>query len=123
VALELEALVDAHRSFEGRAELDEFGGRHDVSAPVEVALRRAVQEGLTNARKHAPGATVTVRLAWSDEAVEATISNPLRGVTSAAGGGHGLLGMRERFATLPGGAVVSGIESGRFVVTVGAKTT
>jgi signal transduction histidine kinase len=122
VALEVEALVDAHRSFEGRAELEEVGARHEVSAQVEVALRRAVQEGLTNARKHAPGAAVNVRLAWSRDGIEATISNPLRAGGPASGGGHGLLGMRERFATLPGGAVESGIESGRFVVRVGAKT-
>jgi signal transduction histidine kinase len=93
-----------------------------VSDSVELALRRAVQESLTNARKHAPGARVTLSLTWNDGDVAAVISNPLRPGVSASGGGHGLLGMRERFATLPGGAVTSGVEAGNFVVSVRVKT-
>ena len=123
VEQDIEALVDAHRSLGGRAAFTEVGTRRDVSESLELALRRAVQEGLTNARKHAPGAAVNLRLAWSEGAVEATISNPLRPTASATGGGHGLLGMRERFAGLPGGAVTSGVQSGEFVVSVKAKTT
>jgi signal transduction histidine kinase len=119
---DIEALVDAHRSLGGRAAFTEVGARREVTESLELALRRAVQEGLTNARKHAPGAAVNLRLAWSDGAVEATISNPLRPTARATGGGHGLLGMRERFASLPGGAVTSGVQSGEFVVTVRANT-
>ncbi|HEY5231748.1 MAG TPA: histidine kinase [Galbitalea sp.] len=119
---DVSALVDAHRSLGGRVELRERGVPHEVSESVEVALRRAVQEGLTNARKHAPGARVTVILTWTDGFVEAVISNPLRAGVRAAGGGHGLVGMRERFAALPGGTVTSGTEAGNFVVTAKAKT-
>jgi signal transduction histidine kinase len=119
---DVSSLIDAHRSLGGRAELIEAGTPHDVSDSVELALRRAVQESLTNARKHAPGARVTLSLTWKEGDVAAVISNPLRPGVSAGGGGHGLLGMRERFATLPGGAVTSGVEAGNFVVSVRAKT-
>ena len=122
VAQDIEALVDAHRSLGGKAAFTEVGTRGEVSESLELALRRAVQEGLTNARKHAPGAAVNLRLEWSERAVGATISNPLRPTASTTGGGHGLLGMRERFAGLPGGAVTSGVQSGEFVVSVKAKT-
>ena len=115
-------LIDAHRSLGGKVELIESGTPHEVSESLELALRRAVQEGLTNARKHAPGARVTLSLNWNDDDVAAIISNPLRPGVSGGGGGHGLLGMRDRFAKLPGGAVTSGVEAGNFVVSVRAKT-
>ncbi len=119
---DVSALLDAHRSLGGRVELIESGTPHAVSESLELALRRAVQEGLTNARKHAPGARVTLTLRWNEGDVEAVICNPLRPGVSAGGGGHGLLGMRERFAKLPGGSVTSEVEAGNFVVSVRAKT-
>jgi signal transduction histidine kinase len=119
---DVSALVEAHRSLGGRVELVESGTPKEVTESVELALRRAVQEGLTNARKHAPGARVTLTLSWSDDDVTAVLCNPLRPGVSAGGGGHGLLGMRERFAKLPGGSVTSEVEAGNFVVSVRAKT-
>ncbi|MEJ1231052.1 MAG: histidine kinase [Galbitalea sp.] len=123
---DVDALLEAHRSLSGSARLTETGTRTSVSEALELALRRAVQEGLTNARKHAPGAPVTVALRWGGDGVDVEISNPVTGSSRAGAsvstGGHGLVGMRERFAALPGGAVSSGIRAGRFVVTVRAKT-
>jgi signal transduction histidine kinase len=134
VVADVAALVTAHDSLGGTSGLRQVGTGRAVSKPVELALRRAVQEGLTNARKHAPGARVDVVLTWADNSVQLEISNPL-GVTNAlsitnplgmsAGspsGGHGLVGMRERFAALPGGSASAGSSGGRFVVTVKAAT-
>jgi signal transduction histidine kinase len=124
---DLSAFVAAHVSLGGTAELSQIGVGHDVSKPVDLALRRAVQEGLTNARKHAPGAGVDVVLRWNADSVQLEISNPV-GATpgpSTPGpptGGHGLVGMRERFAALPGGAASVERAAGRFVVTVRAGT-
>jgi signal transduction histidine kinase len=123
VASDVSALVMAHESLGGIARLVETGTRADVSGPLALALRRAVQEGLTNARKHAPGAPVAVRLEWQPTGVIVEISNPLAKAARAAGGGHGLVGMRERFSALPGGTVTSGVADGRFVVTARATTT
>jgi signal transduction histidine kinase len=67
-----------------------------------------VQELLTNSRRHAPGATVTLRFAWEDDSLCVTATTPpgpaTRGVPPDAGGGHGLAGMRER-VTAAGGTM------------------
>ncbi|HEX4441931.1 MAG TPA: histidine kinase [Galbitalea sp.] len=122
VAADIEALVDAHRTLGGIARFVEKGRRGEVTGPLANALRRAVQEGLTNARKHAPGKPVTVSLLWRSDGVGVEISNPVGAIEQASGGGHGLVGMRDRFSALPGGAVTSGVNAGRFVVTAQAAT-
>jgi signal transduction histidine kinase len=68
---------------------------------------RIVQEGLTNARKHAPGVTVAVELAGSEEhGIDITIRNPARSLARSTavtpGAGLGLVGLAER-AKLAGG--------------------
>ena len=122
VVADISAVVTAHDSLGGTARLHQLGRGRDVSKPVELALRRAVQEGLTNARKHAPGARVDVDLTWTADSVELRISNPLGAMAMNAGGGHGLIGMRERFAALPGGSATAGGSGNNFVVTVKAST-
>ncbi|WP_067564531.1 sensor histidine kinase [Nocardia acidivorans] len=91
-----------------------------VSEQVAVALARAVQEALTNARKHAPGQPVT--LVRHDEAddIEFRVSNqvvPHIGSLARSGAGAGLLGMRERIAAV-GGTVTAGKEDGRWTVRI-----
>jgi signal transduction histidine kinase len=78
---------------------------------VERAAYRTVQEALTNVRKHAAGAKVEVRLSSYDGALEVEVINgPPPSVAPAErlpGGGHGLLGLRER-AELLGGSLLAG---------------
>ncbi|MES2170517.1 MAG: sensor histidine kinase, partial [Actinomycetota bacterium] len=75
------------------------------------------QEALTNARKHAPGMPVFVTVHWSDTSVSLEVSNALSGRTQdAPGGGHGIEGMRERFAALPGSVLSAESTGGRFAV-------
>ena len=122
VVADVAALVTAHDSLGGTAELRQVGEGSDVSKRVEQALRRAVQEGLTNARKHAPGQRVDVLLTWTAGWVELQITNPVAAKTPSPDGGHGLIGMRERFAILPGGSVSAGKSGKNFIVTVKAST-
>jgi signal transduction histidine kinase len=129
LAEEIFALLDAHRSMGGEVEFAEAGARHDLGGQLATALRRAVQEGLTNARKHAPGQRVSVRLDWGAGDVALRIENPVAvrrastgSATDNSGGGHGLVGMRERFAALPGGVATAAVESGAFVVRAGGET-
>jgi len=122
VVADVSALVTAHDSLGGTAKLRQVGVGRDVTTPVELALRRAVQEGLTNARKHAPGERVEVVLTWSADSVELQITNPLGLSRATPGGGHGLVGMRERFAALPGGSASAARSGDDFVVTVTAST-
>ncbi len=77
---------------------------------------RIVQEGLTNARKHAPGVTVMVDVAGSPgDGVDIRVRNPARsnGVSRTPGAGLGLVGLGER-AKLAGGRLESRRDSGVF---------
>jgi signal transduction histidine kinase len=80
-----------------------------VPPVVGTTIYRIVQEGLTNVRKHAVGATCRIGIHGVDERVRIDISNdPGRGAPyDAAGPGHGLVGMRER-VELCGGTLVAG---------------
>jgi signal transduction histidine kinase len=73
---------------------------------LELIAYRIVQEALTNARRHAPGAAVDVELEYADEALHLRVRDNGPGYHPAATGvpapGHGLLGMRERAATVGG---------------------
>jgi signal transduction histidine kinase len=122
VVADVSALVTAHDSLGGEARLRQSGAGRDVTTPVELALRRAVQEGLTNARKHAPGERVDVVLTWSIDSVELQITNHVGHPRATPSGGHGLVGMRERFASLPGGSASAARSGDDFVVTVRAST-
>ncbi|GLZ13878.1 two-component sensor histidine kinase [Actinomadura sp. NBRC 104425] len=82
------------------------------SVPTSVGRHafRVVQEGLTNARKHAPGCRVRVRLAAAESGLAIEIVNPLpagRAATALPGAGAGLIGLRER-AELVGGRLEHG---------------
>jgi len=74
-----------------------------------LAAYRIVQESLTNTRKHAgPGAAARVRLRYTAEALELTVSDDGLGAAATAdGAGHGLTGMAER-AAMYGGSVLAG---------------
>jgi signal transduction histidine kinase len=80
---------------------------------VDLAAYRVVQEALTNARRHAPGAQATVTVRVDDQGVRVAVANgPPAGPAAGApaddlGGGRGLAGMRER-VQLAGGVLSAG---------------
>jgi signal transduction histidine kinase len=115
---QIEALVGAACATGQDAELDVEGVARPVDAAVDLAGYRIVQEALTNAARHASGAAVRVRVRWTATSVELTVDNdPAVGVvTSRLGGGHGLLGMRERAAAASGTVDVGAREDGGFRV-------
>ncbi|MBH0781376.1 sensor histidine kinase [Nocardia bovistercoris] len=79
-----------------------------VSAAVGLALYRIGQESLANVVKHAPGATVTVRLTVDSDAARLTVSNTMpHGPARNRGTGMGVSGMRQR-AELLGGRLGAG---------------
>ncbi|MFF7649621.1 sensor histidine kinase [Streptomyces sp. NPDC007983] len=91
----------------------------DTGPPPLVArvAYRVVQETLTNAAKHAPGAAVTVRLVYGEEETVVRVENAEAGGAGqrARSGGHGLSGLDER-VTLAGGSFAYGPEGGGFAV-------
>jgi signal transduction histidine kinase len=107
---------------------------HGIDGPVcplpptaELTAYRVIQESLTNAGKHAAGATVRVLLSFRPEALHVTVEDdgtdpapPPAGNGSPParnGTGHGIVGMRERVAALGGTLDTGGRPGGGFRVT------
>jgi signal transduction histidine kinase len=134
---QLAGLIDAAR------DASAAGARLIISGPVapldpgvELAAYRIVQEALTNARRHAPGAAVDVELRYGTDALRLRVRDngpgPLggpgtpadgaeRGWEQDAGGpgqpgGHGLLGMRERAFSVGGALYTGAAPGGGFLV-------
>ena len=98
------------------------GSRRQIPPGVGVSIYRIVQESLSNALRHAPGAAVTVQLIYRDAppALGVRIEN---GPAPSAlppdewrGARHGLVGMRERVAMLRGTLTAEPTANGGFVV-------
>jgi signal transduction histidine kinase len=86
------------------------GPERPLTAAVDLAAYRIIQESLTNAIRHAGPATATVTLAYDENELRVEVADTGRGLAPAAGAqetGHGLTGMRERAASV-GGTVHAG---------------
>jgi signal transduction histidine kinase len=110
-------LVDTARDAGANVRLILQGKVVALPAGIDLAAYRIVQEGLTNTRRHAPGADVDVEVTYGDDVVTLRVRDYAPG---PAGGellpGHGLVGMRDR-ATLTGGTFSAGAaDGGGFVV-------
>ncbi|GAB7048822.1 sensor histidine kinase [Catenuloplanes indicus] len=103
---DLTALVEESRAAGTRVTLELPDGPENPPDAVGRTAYRMVQEGLTNARKHAPGALVTVSVAGvpgSGLTIRVRNPGPLTvGAPVLPGAGTGLVGLTER-ATLAGG--------------------
>jgi signal transduction histidine kinase len=97
-------LVDETRANSGVSTRLIVSGRVAALDPgVELTAYRIVQESLTNACRHAPGAAIDVELRYTDDALHLRVRDIGPGPScDAPTGGHGLLGMRERVATIGG---------------------
>ncbi|GAA1273998.1 hypothetical protein GCM10009677_29040 [Sphaerisporangium rubeum] len=94
----------------------EWRGERHLPPTVEVAVRRVVQEALTNAAKHAAGAAVQVRLATSDGTTAVTVTNALSGNARRGRGTRtGLSGLREH-VRLVGGTFHAGPSEHEFEI-------
>ncbi|MEV4225337.1 sensor histidine kinase [Nonomuraea sp. NPDC049725] len=103
---ELNALVDEAREAAGSAtRLILTGPPVPLDPGVELAAYRIVQEALTNARRHAPGAAVDVELHYGGGLLRVRVRDNGPGGPGgpgSPGGGHGLTGMRERAVAVGG---------------------
>lgn len=89
----------------------------ELPRALEHTVFRIVQEGLTNAAKHAPGAPVTITITGGPgDTMLLQISNPLGVGTVTPGAGLGLVGIAERVRLL-NGSFEHGGRSGRFVLS------
>ena len=112
-----ELVDDARDASRAETRLIVRGRLPPVDPGVELAAYRIVQEALTNARRHAPGAAVDVELYCAGDALQVRIRDNGPGPPPAPPpGGHGLLGMRERAASVGGELHTSPAPGGGFLI-------
>jgi signal transduction histidine kinase len=95
------------------------GDVDDLPRPMSGAVFRTVQEGVTNALKHAPGAPISIEVERSPDRLRAVVTNglatpvtdPREPALRRSGGGYGLEGMRGRLEAL-GGTLAAGPDAG-----------
>ena len=87
-------------------------GRRSRCRRAWISAYRIVQEALTNVLKHRAEAAARVLLEYGDDALGVTISNDGTTVVNGQGGGHGLIGIRERVAVVGGEVTAGPVDSG-----------
>jgi signal transduction histidine kinase len=120
---QLASLADQYRTVgEPAVDFEVSGEARQIPAEAGVAAYRTAQEALTNARKHAPGEPVTMRLGYEPDEITLSVVNPMppQGADrplADTGAGFGLVGLRER-AGLAGGSFEAGPDAGNWQVTL-----
>jgi signal transduction histidine kinase len=118
---DLPALVDAARQAGAPVEFSAPTALGQVPAGVGVCAYRIVQESLSNASQHAPGAPITVSIDTGRGAVVLRVANGPGGhpapYATEHRPGHGLTGMHERVALLGGSLTAGTAPDGGFVVS------
>jgi signal transduction histidine kinase len=106
---DIPALVHALHEAGRTVNLQILGDPPTVAASIEVAVYRVVQEALTNAVRYAGDATIDVQLIYAPHAITVFVDDDGPGAAAIGrpGGGHGLVGMAERLATI-GGSLEAG---------------
>ncbi|MEV6330360.1 histidine kinase [Streptomyces sp. NPDC051909] len=109
----IEGLVTAARAAGTAIGLIRHGEARTLAPAVDHAAYRIVQEGLTNAYKHAPGAPISVEVRYEPDAfvVEVLNERTEEAPSHVVSGGQGLTGLHER-ARLVGGIVHAGPADG-----------
>jgi signal transduction histidine kinase len=97
------------------------GEPRPLMSGVDMSAYRIVQEALTNSLKHAGPAHARVMLRWGEHDLRLEVVDDGRGLAADApvsnGGGHGLVGMRERVALFGGELQAGPRKGGGYVVS------
>ena len=115
----LEELIEGARRAGLLVESRVVGLPRGISAGVDLSAYRIVQEALSNAARYAPGSTVSVCVRYDADTLVVSIRDggADTDVTLETGGGHGLVGMRERVTMLGGSLTTGPGDKGGFAVT------
>jgi len=116
----LGSLVERARAAGLPVNLEVHGDRPELTAGLDLAAYRVLQEALTNVIKHGGCAPTDVRVHYRADAVEVLVSDRGNGPVDArlAGSGHGLVGMRERVRMYGGELQAGRRRGGGFEVSV-----
>ncbi|GAA1278416.1 hypothetical protein Psi02_60290 [Planotetraspora silvatica] len=111
----------------GDVDLDIVGEDKELPQAVDVSAYRIIQESLTNARTHAPGARVSIEITYRPTLLALRIADDGPGPSAQEDTadrpretpGHGLIGMRERAVALGGWFVAGPAPAGGFLIQAG----
>jgi signal transduction histidine kinase len=93
------------------------GDRFPLPGGVDISAYRIVQEGLTNALKHANATQAEVSLRYAPDQLSIEVRDNGRGAAHGSGSGHGLVGIRERVRLYEGEMTTSTPAGGGFLLT------
>lgn len=99
---EISSLVEQSRASGASVRLTMTGSTSGVPVMIGLAAYRIVQESLSNALRHSPGAPVEVRMSTAEPEIELSVSNGPGSHRPSSGDGTGLAGIRERVALVGG---------------------
>jgi len=92
------------------------GDRFPLPRAIDLSAYRIIQEGLTNALKHAHASHADVTVQYGSNELQIEIRDDGRGTSTTDGPGHGLVGMRERVKIYGGEMTTGSASGGGFVV-------
>ncbi|NUR47667.1 MAG: sensor histidine kinase [Hamadaea sp.] len=101
-----------------KVEAETLGRRPTLPATVELSAYRIIQEALTNVMRHSSARTATLVIQYADRAVTVGVADPGPASPKPEGheGGHGLIGIQERAASVGGVATARPDGRGGFEV-------
>jgi signal transduction histidine kinase len=114
---DLEALVDRVERAGLPVRLHVYGDRHPLPRAIDLSSYRIVQEGLTNALKHAQATQADVTVRYRPNRVELEVRDDGKSAASGDGSGHGLVGIRERVKIYGGDMSAGPSPDGGFVLS------
>jgi signal transduction histidine kinase len=116
---DLDNLVERTAEAGVQVDLDVRGQRHQLSAGLDLAAYRVIQEAITNVIKHAATDRCRVTVAYQQDALTLEITDSGAGWTGSGtpAAGHGVVGMRERAGMYGGEFLAAPLPGGGFRVT------
>ena len=99
---DIPALVESVRDAGLKVTYSVLGVRPEIPAGTGLVVYRVVQEALTNVIRHAEAKRVEVSLMYLPDSLDIRIEDDGKGGPASRTDGHGIVGMRERLATVSG---------------------
>jgi signal transduction histidine kinase len=113
---QLDELIETARAAGTDVTLTLSGEVAPLPPGIDLCAYRILQEALTNARRHAPGAAVEMEIGYGGESLSLRVRDHGPGPGQTSPDGHGLVGMRERAIMVGGTLVLGPAEGGGFEV-------